>query len=63
MRSTLVMSCEMIRWQEKKHTPATYWKQYNCNQKRKGISCYMLETVQLKPVKKKTNSCYVLETV
>ena len=27
------------------------------------ISCYMLETVQLKPIKKKTNSCYVLETV
>ena len=32
--------------------------------KRKDVSsCYILETVQMKPIKKKTNSCYVLETV
>ena len=38
---------------KKTHTPATYWKQYNWDQKRKDISCYMLETVQMKPIKKK----------
>ena len=31
--------------------------------KRKDVSCYMLETLQLKPIKKKDKSCYVLETV
>ena len=35
------------------HTPATYWKQYNWDQKRKDISCYMLETVQMNPIKKR----------
>ena len=52
----------MIRWQEKTHTPATYYDSKTESKKRKDISCYMLETVQLKPIKKKDNSCYVLET-
>ena len=58
-----ILSGELIRWQEKKHTPATTRNSTTETKKRKNIiSCYILEIVQLIPILKK-NSCYVLETV